>query len=253
MKRTSTHISYIHSQMIKGFLAITIVLVPIHSYLILVTLPAQRGAGIFMSPLSPILGMTSTLYAFIIIQVAYSFAGDLSEGRAQLFLSHPLGKVEYVFSWLFTNLYTTMLLFILSIVLPVVVLDPTLLLELGLRDIYLLSLELVVSGVILFSIALFTKSRGITFLSGILLYYILPFILLIVISFITYVTRSPGLPQTPLLWAYTILYPYKSMLLLSTRQVSGFSPIQASISSLILASLLHVSVGIYSRRRLEVK
>jgi len=245
MVRFNVHLSYMYSKMLKGFLFITIILVPIHSFLVFTVLPQQAFRPTPVSTLSSTLWLTSIIFTFIIMYLAYSFASELSGGGAQLFLSHPLGKLEYVSAWFFTGLYVTVFLFLLSIILPVIVLDPTLLSKLSLRELYLLSLEMIVSGAIIFNVALMMKKSGLTFLCGVFFYYILPFVFMLSLA----VFRKSS---EFVIWMFIVLYPYKSMFIWGYARTFPYQIIQASFLSLFFAVLLHILAFVYSRWRLEV-
>ncbi|RLG37788.1 MAG: hypothetical protein DRO01_06875 [Thermoproteota archaeon] len=117
--------------------------------------------------------------------------------------------------------------------------------KLSLRELYLLSLEMIVSGAIIFNVALMMKKSGLTFLCGVFFYYILPFVFMLSLA----VFRKSS---EFVIWMFIVLYPYKSMFIWGYARTFPYQIIQASFLSLFFAVLLHILAFVYSRWRLEV-
>jgi len=230
--------------MLKWVAAVTVLLALIHTWIVFASIPMIMQPFNFLQGVTAFTGM---IYAFLIISALYSLASDLSQGGAQLFLSQPISRVTYVLAWFLASLGTPTLVFVLSIVLPIVVIDPSLLYLLSSSGLHLLILETLELSCFVFLVACISKSRGVTLLAGMLLFFILPFMIPILLMMI----YSPIIVRTTynyFLEVYAMFYPFRYALLLLGRNVNNTS----YIGTFVLTLITFTFILFYSKRRLEV-
>ena len=246
IKRVSVYYSYAHSRVLASTVAMVVVVMILHLVIFLFMMPLPTPSR---NPvLAPLIALTNTLYIFLVVYSLTRFAGDLSEGGAQLFLSYPIGRAEYTLTWLLVSLLAPVLLYALSIIAPLAVLDPHFLLKFSFFEVILVILEMLSIGSLVFFTALAVKSKKAVVVLGILLYFILPYFGLIALSILTFSMRI-DIYGTIFYWIYEALFPYKTYLFFYTRIANKallvYPPLAVSIVSSIMSLL-------YAKSKLEV-
>lgn len=252
LKRLYVYQRYVHGSLVGGLIIALFVLVLVHTAAAVFMAPqlllsAQAGPGFYI-----VTGTTGLILVFLVVFLAGAFAGDISGGGAQLFLSQPLSREAYVAAWMIAVLATPTLLYLLSFTLPLLILDPALLGAVGVTGTGLLAVEVVEVGALLSLIAVASKSRAAVVVLGLFLELLLPWVLLV--PFIVLVS-VPGVGQR-LTWAvtaYLVLFPSKYTLFATAPTGPPLTPTQLAAAGLAVAVLYAALTLLYARYRLEVK
>ncbi len=193
-------------------------------------------------------GLIMLAYLAGAMQIAVSLASELESGEAMLYLSTPLSRLAYVISWIGSALVLTVGLFVISILVPAIAIDPGIA-----TDRSFLGMTSALSGEILYYISLLTgvslvaKRRSVVQVAAFGLFIIGPII--VIIGAMIYDSIAPGsVNEELLLNAISVFHP----LLLSFTTGGGFlfnrSFIYSAVSSLVvIAGILY-----YTIRRFEV-
>jgi len=244
IKRLSIYQGYVHGIMLKWVAAVTVLLALIHTWIVFASIPMIMQPFNFLQGVTAFTGM---IYAFLIISALYSLASDLSQGGAQLFLSQPISRVTYVLAWILASLGTPTFIFVLSIVLPIVVIDPSLLYLLCNSGLHLLILETLELSCFIFLVACVSKNRGATLLVGLLLFFILPFMIPLLLMMI-YSPIGAQPMRDYLFEVYAVFYPFRYALISFGRNINSASYVGTTMLMLTTFAL----ILFYSKRRLEV-
>ncbi len=146
-RRVLIQADFISGQIIGRWLTVTVTLIVVlHVVVLLILGPTQAAAE-----LMPLLFMTSVIYALIAGQVVSQMADEIGEGHAMLYLIHPLRKVEYLYAWLVAGPMLILAGYIASLIVPLLVVDPSILAEAQLYR-----LITVMAGQLLYHISLAT-------------------------------------------------------------------------------------------------
>jgi len=240
VKRFSEQVSYIHSRILKSLIILTVFMVILHTYFFIINVSQQIFGAPYTAIYMGLTGFSSLIYTFIIVYLIYLFTVEFEEGYAYLYLSHPISKREFVSAWLFVSLGTTLVLYFLSLTLPVVVFDPTIIWRIFSIDILYMFLEYLSLGLITFLVSLKFRKKNIAFLTGIGLYYLLPFILLMLASLSYPIYRTPPYKTIPGI-IFSILYPFKSRaIFMYMRYNPSFYP-SLFLTIIVLALILYYS------------
>ena len=245
LARIATYFSYAHYRVFLSVLTVTSLMIFMHTAILIFMLPPPFSTGPF---LAPIIALTSFFYVFVIVYLISVFTSELSTGGALLFLSFPLSRVEYVFSWILNSVVAPSLLYLLSIAIPVAVIDPTLVLNISGVEITLAVLEMTAVGTVIFLLSLITKNRKTALSAGILLYLVVPYLGLIAFSYFKYSLKI-DLSNTPVFWVYEALYPYKAGLFVYGSVSWSYN---LAFPTAILIALILAATLFYSKYRLEV-
>lgn len=245
VKRFSEQVSYIHSRVLKGLVVLSIFLVLLHTYFFLINISQQAMGSPYTAIYVGLTGFSSLIYTFIIVYIIYLFTAEFEEGYAQLYLSHPISKREYVSAWLFVSLGTTLILYFLSIFLPVVVFDPKVIWNLFSINMLYMFVEFTSLGLLNFLVALKSRKKSIAFLTGLGLFYLLPFILLMIASLSYPLYRLPPYKTFPGM-IFSILYPFKS------RVIFMYASYTPPLYPSIILAIIVFTVIIYCSSRVEV-
>lgn len=246
-RRIYVYTSYIHNRLLRGFIAVSLILSALHSMIVVTGLPSivtTQGGALFS-----LFAMTSLIYYMSIVYIAYSLAQELGEGPATLYLSHPLGRGEYMVSWLIAGLVTTTVLYATSILAPLLVMDIELLSTTHWEEALLPVLEGVLTGGVSFLTAVLTRRRGMTFFSGLIYLLLLPFALMIIRA-ITWSTPPGGSKDAVSVFielTFAVLYPSKYYLM---KRTTDFGHI-AFTSFLLSCGFLLASIA-YAKYKMEV-
>ncbi len=251
LRRVAAHTSFIHDRLLKSFLVLSLLAALIHGLSILF-LPHTSPST--PSPLAFITMFTSLIYVIAMIYVVSSMAQDLRDRTAELYLSQPLTRIEYAFSWLITSVVTPSLVYLSAVALPVAILDPHLLLSFGFEELGYLVVEGLFAGSLAFITAVLTRSRGLTFFIGLFWLLVLPFVLMMGVAVLSF--SSMGSHQSPaaktLLSVFAVLYPYKFYLMSASSLPASITPFQAVVISFSISVLFLAASLQYVRYRLEV-
>jgi len=245
VRRIYAYTAYIHDRLAKGFAAASVVVSLAHSMAVVTGLPSFATDP--SSALLPLLMMTSLIYYISIVYIAYSMAQELGEGPAALYLSHPLGRVEYLLSWFAAGLLTTSILYLASIVAPVLVMDPALVSSVDMAVLATLVFEGLVTGAFVFLVALLTRRRGATFFAGLVYILVVPLALSIVAAIVAAAVPRQTLVETLVKTVFMLLYPCKYYAIERPTNAMATSMPSALLSLVLLGSCL-----VYAKRKLEV-
>ncbi|MEB3773821.1 MAG: hypothetical protein GSR86_02690 [Desulfurococcales archaeon] len=121
-------------------------------------------------------------YLASVIQIASSMASELESGEALLYLSTPLSRLSYVSSWLLASLSISAGTFMLTLVIPLIAIDPGALLAQKdlLKFILAVIGEVVYYTVILTAVGIIVKKRNLTSAVGFFMLLLGPMISVIV-------------------------------------------------------------------------
>ncbi len=245
--------SYVHSNILGSVIVTLLILVPIHATYIFLGAPGLLIGG---GQTGIVIGFTGLIYIFMIIYAVSVFTSDIIAGGGQLFLSQPVSRKIYVLTWMFVSLITPTFIFLASLVIPALIIEPKLLEAIGFRDLSLTVLEAFEVGSFLFLLALLIKRRGAILVLGIVLYFLMPWIILIVLSLLIYTFVAPTSVSTIPGWLvviakiYATLYPSKSNLITMGFHVNLDD---APIYSMLLSGTYILLSILYAHYRLEVK
>ena len=181
------------------------------------------------------------LLVILLISIAGTMIDEVNEGQAQLYLATGLTRLEYVASWYIVSVVYPVLAVFLSIVLPVLIIDPSaLLIKLSpyssqlvpsiLTFAIAISLQLLgnVSLGLLFGLA--TRKKGIAYLTVIFIAFLLPLILGIIVSMLGAITGNYDAYQG----LYLIMLPFDPLL---SYMVFSYGPLRLSEPLILLAPI----------------
>ncbi len=245
---------YVHGNLIGGLVVALMVLVPVHAAAAVFLAPAlMLHTGALGPDFGVITGLTGLILVFLVVFLVASFAGDLSGGGAQLFLSQPISRTVYAATWLLATVATPTLIYILSLALPLLIIDPRLLNAVGFTDIGLSVLEVLEVGSLLFLIASVTRSRAAVVVLGLFLEFLLPWIILIPLAMLTAVSGGQIQALRPLIAVYLVFYPSKLPLFSSSPYGAPLTPRQAAAAALALTAAYWAAALVYAKWRMEVR
>ncbi len=212
-------------------------------------------------PIMSVFGfVTGILLVILLISIAGTMIEEINEGQAQLYLATGLSRLEYVASWCIVSIIYPVLAVFLSIVLPVLIIDPSALL------VQIVPYSSLAPSILTFAIAislqlfsnvslglmfgLMTRRKGIAYLTVIFVAFILPVALGMIASMLGAMTGNYDAYQA----IYLILLPFDPLLsymifsygpLRLSEIVILLPPVATSIISMIL--ILH-----HAKNQLEV-
>ncbi len=242
-REISIYQGYVHGIVVLSLVITVLIIVPIHSFILLNASASIRVRPTAMGGLDMFfLNFTSFFLSLTLIFAVATYSEELLSGGVTLALSHPISRTSYVLSWMLASLVTTTLIYFLSILIPLLIINPSLVEALKFREIFLKILEIFELGSLLFLISSIFRGRGKAIIVGLILYYFLPMISLFAIS-ITLV--PPHQRATPLLRVMLAFYPsYRTMLPINS------SPWPATV---LIALASWGLTLLYAKYRMEVR
>ena len=198
--------------------------------------------------LRALLTITGMIYYLLSINAVYIFTLDISRGTSMVFLSQPLTRRGYVAAWMLASVAAPALAYALSFVVPLAILDATLLAHSDPQSYALLFLEGFTISMVVFHAGLLTKSPALVVALGALLHILLPVVLAALYSLLYY-SQSPAASASAeaVLFLLSFLYPFRSKLMVA----GGHFEAGAYLSALTAAALVLAALA-YATRRLEV-
>ncbi|MEM2795612.1 MAG: hypothetical protein QXY49_07145, partial [Thermofilaceae archaeon] len=187
------------------------------------------------------------LYSVFAIIAAYAFASDLSRGTYTIFLSQPLTRRGYVITWMLAIAVAPATAYLLSLVIPFVVIDIRLIKSFDPIDFLLLFLEGAFLSMVIFLAGLISRRPELVAVIGVFMHIILFIILGIIYSLTYHFSRSHEL----IALIYAIVYPFKSKVFQLTLQYAGVTH-WAAYANLALSIMLITIAIEYSKRKFEV-
>ena len=254
-----THSSYIISTLSKPLIIATVLLSLIQVIFLLLLLP---NIVVYVGPtrpgpptprypiLAPVLGISGFLYGIIVISLAAQVGFELERGESSLYLSFPISRMSYILSWIVSSMAIPSLIFLLSLLIPLLILDPSMMLGISGVEVLLLLLQVLTSGFIVLLCSIIFRRRSIAFAVGLLEYLLLPWILLMVLSFLAYQIYRVSFPKESMIWWMAFLYPYNYFMI---GQQVGVSWTKAVIANLPTLIFLVILVIVYTRFKFEVR
>lgn len=193
---------------------------------------------------------TSFLYSTFTIVAAYAFASDLSRGTYAVFLSQPLTRRGYVVTWMLATAVAPATAYLLSFVVPFMVMDVKLLASLDPVDFLLLLLEGVSLSMVVFLTGLTSRRPQLVVAIGVFVHMILFYVLSVAYSLVYY-SNSPS-ALIALVYALALVYPFKSkMVLPGLPRYAGIAR-WAALANLMLSIALVAAALEYAKRKFEV-
>jgi len=245
---------YVHGNLIGGLVIALMVLVPVHAAAAVFLAPALVVSSGNVNPgFGVVTGLTGLILVFLVVFLVASFAGDLSGGGAQLFLSQPISRKVYAATWLLAVVATPALIYLLSVALPLLAIDPGLLHAVGFTEIGLSVVEVLEMGSLLFLAALLTRSRAAVVVLGLFVEFLLPWIMLIPFAMLAAIPGGQPPWLTQAIAVYLVLYPSKLPLFLTAPQGPPLTPAQVAGAALTLTALYWAAALAYADRRMEVR
>ncbi|RLE72764.1 MAG: hypothetical protein DRJ37_02090 [Thermoprotei archaeon] len=217
-----------------------------------VTLYPQPGYVAYPQPpqtmLTPVLGITSFLYAILTIAIGAQMGLELERGDSALYLSHPISRLSYVASWIIASILIPSLMFFFSLIIPILILEPYLLLGVGGGEITLILLQVSTSGSIVLLTAALFKKRSLALAVGIFEYLIAPILLTLIAAITSSITQTTPSARD-MLWM-AVLHPYNYYLMFG---YSGANWVEAAVVNIPVFSAFVAFLLAYTRRSFEVK
>ena len=234
--------SYILSRYVKHYMALVILASILYSIaLLLILLPGGFEALIGVSMLIMV------GYIAASIQLSLGFASELESGESLIYLSTPVSRITYTLSWIIAPLVSVVGTFILTLTIPVIILDPGILVNrtfLGMLG--TLSGEIIYYIIILTLASLLLKRRSTTMATAFFLLFLGPLISTIILSI--YFSISGGGDFDIIRKVVGVFHPALLALNNGALVDYSYSIAYSMLSSMILLAL----IILYSRRRLEV-
>ncbi len=217
-----------------------------------VTLYPQPGYVAYPQPppmmLAPVLGITGFLYAMLTVAMGAQMGLELERGDSALYLSHPISRLSYVASWIIASIFIPSLMFFFSLIIPILILEPHLLLGVGGGEIALILLQVSTSGSIVLLTAALFKKRSLALAVGIFEYLMAPILLTLIAAIITFTTHTTPSAGN-MLWI-ALLYPYNYYMMFGYL---GANWMGAAIVNMPVFSMLTALLLAYTRWGFEVK
>jgi len=242
---------YVHGTLLGGIVVALLILVPVHAaaaVLLAPTVLSSPGGG---PGLGFVASATELLLVFITVFMVASYAGDLSGGGGQLFLSQPLSRAGYAAAWLVATVATPCLVYALSLALPLLIIDPRLLSALGLWNLMRAVLEVAEWGAFLFLLATVSRSRALVVILGLFAELLLPWILLLPMALFAVVPGTPPYSVRVFATVYVVLYPSKYSFFSQGGAVLVGPGAAAAEASTLMAAYA-VAALLYAKERMEV-
>jgi len=225
VREVLTHASYVMDQLLRGFVVVVCLLAAFQSFATIASLPYVENLK--MGSVITFIGML----AYVTFQMT-SLVEELGRGEAMLYLAHGLTKRCYLASWILILCVVPIVVFVLSIVVPIAIIAPSLLNNVEIPTLIAYTvLHLATFSSILFLLAL-SKRRGLVVALGMAMTFLLP----IALSLATYYFTS----LAPILG---IVCPYYYYLTYETSSKLRICPSPPSIG---LASLVLTMILIYA-------
>ena len=253
------HANFITRILFKEFIISMTVLSIIQAFFLSLMLPSiaislrPYSYHIHFSPspklLAPVISITSYIYGIIAVIAAAQIASEIERGDAALYLSFPISRLSYIFSWIIAALVLPSVMYFLSLSIPLLIIEPKLLFGIGGEELLLIVLQVSTSAIISFLAAIILKRRAFALAVGMFEYIILPFIFTFIIALLSSYLSYTGQSFTSNgIWWFAILYPYNCYLFFGYLGVKWFEAACVNIPFLlfILAFLI-----IYTKRYFE--
>ncbi|MEB3860304.1 MAG: hypothetical protein LRS43_03745 [Desulfurococcales archaeon] len=243
--RVASHVSYIVERNSGVYLGIA--------------LGASLPLAIFMTLVFPpqidLLILLVVFMSFIISILAgfmaSAAAGEIESGETLLYLSTPLSKAEYYYSWIFSTTVMFTAIYSLGFVVPLIVVSPRSIATLEISGALIaVTLQLLYHTVIFSSAAVTLKSRTrvIGFITGFLL--ILPVSSLIVLALLEAVSDI-YISDEAFVWIFGLYYPSFIFFFKEPNMTTGNLAQEAMLVLTVFAALFIASRR-YVKRRMEV-
>jgi len=159
-----------------------------------------------------------------------------------------MSRLSYVASWIIASILVPSLMFLFSLTIPILILEPRLLLEVGGGEIVLIILQVSTSGfIVLLASALFGR-RSLAIAVGLSEYLVAPILLTLLAAIVTSAAQTPPSARD-VLWI-AVLYPYNYYLTFSHL---GASWVEAATVNIPALSASMATLLAYTKRSFEVK
>lgn len=238
----TVYMRYVFNSVAKWNLGLALVVPPLNIFALVSFIPSST------SQLTPLLvSWTSFLYSVFTIVAAYAFASDLSRGTYTVFLSQPLTRRGYVITWMLAIAVAPATAYLLSFLIPFVVMDIRLFTSFDPVDFLLLFLEGTFLSMVMFLAGLISKRPQLVAVVGVFMHMVLFTILGIVYSLTYHFGRSFEL----IALIYATVYPFKSKVFQLTSQYAGITS-WAAFANLVLSIALVAAAIEYSKGKFEV-
>ena len=254
-----THSSYVISTLSKPLIIATVLLSLIQVIYLLLLMPStvvdvrpvhSRPPTPQYPILAPVLGISGFLYSIIVISLAAQVGFELERGESSLYLSFPISRMSYILSWIVSSMAIPSLIFLLSLLIPLLILDPSMMLGISGVEVLLLLLQVLTSGFIVLLCSIIFRRRSIAFAVGLLEYLLLPWILVAMLSFLAYYIYRVNFPTESMIWWMAFLYPYNYFMI---GRYIGVSWTRAVIANLPTLIFLVILVVVYTKFKFEVR
>ncbi len=170
--------------------------------------PIMTAIGLFM-------GM---ILVILLIGIAASMIDEINEGQAELYLATGLSRLEYVASWYIVSVIYPIFAVFISIVLPMLIIDPSSLMmrlypsSTGLVPTILsfsiaISIQLFNNTSLGLMFGLLSRKKGVAYLTVVFIGFILPLILGIITSMLDAITGQYGQHQ----YIYLVMLPFNPL------------------------------------------
>ena len=247
-KRVLIQSSYVIMQQGKFYVAPAVIASALYSFALIAIGGVMWTAELFY----PVLLITAFIYAVAGVAIVSGLADELSSGHAMLFMAHGVRRTEYVLSWILAGPALLVMIYLLSSLVPMIIVDVSLIKRMALTCL-LIILQLLYQSAIPLFIAVSTKNKTYTQLAGLSVLIFVPLLAMLVaiIAAILDVEPNPvdigrilslGYPAVHYLVLYSIAH-----------QVSEFEALMISITYPVIAVItVMVLTFITAKGRLEV-
>ncbi len=239
----AVYMSYVFNSVAKWNLGLALAVPLVNTLMVVSTIPPSLGQLMEL-----LVSVTSFFYSTFTIVAAYAFASDLSRGTCTVFLSQPLTRRGYVVTWMLATTVVPATAYLLSFVVPFVVMDVKLLASFDPVDFLLLLLEGISLSMVIFLTGLISRRPQLVAVVGVFVHMIL-FYVLAVAYYSTYYYNPPS---ELVAFVYALIYPFKSKVLYpGWPQYAGITR-WAVLANLALSIALVTAALEYARRIFEV-
>ncbi len=219
----------------RGLIAATIAVAALVTLVLSIIGPSLLS-GSFGGGLSALIALTGFFGLFAGI-LASKIADEISEGTAAIYLAQPLTRTEFIVSWIIAGPVSFTLVYLLSVVTPILVFAPSSILNPGVGiSIATSTLQVVYYAMLGLVFALLTRHRGVSVFVLLLYIFIAPIVVLSLLALAITPFRGPTtLVAAEAYYIASIFDPVMSLFAPRTIPISPLYGLTvASIATIIL-------------------